>query len=207
MKTLDVKNLFVGTMDNETVVTLNIKQVESNGVYTLDAHYCQSVIEHEKIYDVESELTSFIDNARYDNNSMRVVFDWLYDYDCALSDLAHNIASECEGDVYKTREILEAMDIYCDHDSYEEEAIATTECNGKKFYLIEQDSEVAPFDGTNVWGTKLAYPVFIQLFALIEVYNHKYYSESLAEEIKLAVEKCNANLQEHFEAFIQHIEQ
>ena len=64
MKTFNIKNLFVGTLENEAVVTLNVKQVEENGVYSLEASYCRCYIESEKIYDLEDELNTFIYDAR-----------------------------------------------------------------------------------------------------------------------------------------------
>ena len=62
MKTFNIKNLFVGTLENEAVVTLNVKQVEENGVYSLEASYCRCYIESEKIYDL----------LYYDNNCLRM---------------------------------------------------------------------------------------------------------------------------------------
>lgn len=202
MKTFNIKNLFVGTLENEAVVTLNVKQVEENGVYSLEAHYSRSYIESEKIYDLEDELQTFVDDARYVRDNMETVLDWLYDYDCAPSDLVRYIVYDCEGDSYKTREIFSLMGIDMDGENFEDEAIATVEHNEKKYYLIEDTDTY--FTSYNVWGTKLAYPVFIELFALIEVYNGKTYNENIAGQIAQAVEKCNADLQEHFEVFIQH---
>lgn len=204
MKTLDVKNLFVGTLENEAVITLNVKQIEENGVYSLEAHYSRSYVESEKIYDLEDELRSFIEeDARNNRDNMETVFNWLVDYDCAPSDLVRNIVYDCEGDSCKTREIFEVMGIDIDGEGYEDNALTTVEHNGKKYHLIEDvDAWVTPH---SVWGTKLAYPVFIELFALIEVYNGKTYNENIAGQIAQAVEKCNADLQEHFEVFIQHM--
>ena len=202
MKTFNIKNLFVGTLENEAVVTLNVKQVEENGVYSLEASYCRCYIESEKIYDLEDELNTFIYDARYAQNNMETVLDWLYDYDCAPSDLVRYIAYDCEGDSYKTREIFEVMGIDIDGEGFKDEAIAAAEHNGKNYYLIEDTDTY--FTSYNVWGAKLAYPVFIELFALIEVYNGKTYNENIAGQIVQAVEKCNADLQEHFEVFIQH---
>ena len=202
MKTLDVKNLFVGTLENEAVITLNVKQFEENVVYSLKASYCRCYIESEKIYDLEDELNTFIDDARYNLNVMETVFEWLLDYDCTPSNLAQNIIYDCERDSYKTREIFEVMGIDIDGEGFKDEAIAAAEHNGKNYYLIEDTDTY--FTSYNVWGAKLAYPVFIELFALIEVYNGKTYNENIAGQIVQAVKKCNADLQEHFEVFIQH---
>ena len=202
MKTFNIKNLFVGTLENEAVVTLNVKQVEENGVYSLEASYCRCYIESEKIYDLEDELQTFVDDARYVRDNMETVLDWLYDYDCAPSDLVRYITYDCEGDSYKTREIFEVMGIDIDGEGFKDKAIAAAEHNEKNYYLIE-DTDTW-FTSYNVWGAKLAYPVFIELFALIEVYNGKTYNENIAGQIAQAVEKCNADLQEHFEVFIQY---
>lgn len=203
MKTFDVKNLYVGTLENEAVITLNVKQIEENGVYSLEAYYSRCYVESEKIYDLEGELDAFMDDAHYNHSAMETVFKWLHDYDCAPSDLVSSIVYDCEGDSYKTREIFSVMDIDIDGEGYEDEAIATVEHNEKKYYLIEDiDAWITSHD---VWNTKLAYPIFIELFALIEVYNGKIYNENIANQIAQAVEKCNADLVEHFEVYVEHM--
>ena len=202
MKTFNIKNLFVGTLENESVITLDIRQTEENGVYSLEAYYKRCYIETEKVYDLEDELNTFIDDARYVRNNMETVLDWLYDYDCAPSDLVRYIAHDCEGDSYKTREIFETMGIEIENDKYSDIAIAAVEHLEKNYYLIEDDE--VDFDSYNVWGAKLAFPVFIKLFSLIELYNGKIYSESIAAQIVETVEKCNANVEEHFRAYVEH---
>lgn len=206
MKTLNVKNLFVGTMKNESVITLDIKQTEENGIYSLEAYYKRCYIETEKVYDLESELLSYIEDAYHGYGTnydvMRTVFDWLHEYDCAPTDLVSKILCDCEGDDYTTRQILETMGVDIEDEGYSDVAIATTEHNGKKYHLIEETD--AKCDSYDVWGTDLAYPIFVKLYSLIELYNGKFYSESIAAQIVETVEKCNADLEEHFISFVEY---
>lgn len=206
MKTLNVKNLFVGTMENESVITLDIKQTEENGVYSLEAYYKRCYIETEKVYDLESELLSYIEDAYHGYGTnydvMRTVFDWLHEYDCAPTDLVSEILRDCDGNKHATQHIFESMGIEIDSDEYSDIAIAAVEHLEKNYYLIEDDE--VDFDSYNVWGAKLAFPVFIKLFSLIELYNGKMYSESIATLIAETVEKCNADVEEHFRAYVEY---
>lgn len=204
MKTFDIKNLYLGTVKNEAVVTLDLKQSEENGVYTLDAVYNYCAIETEKIYNLESEVETFVENAMsgYSTDTAPTVLSWLNEWDCRPSDLVGKIVNYCEGNENETDKIFNEMGIYRDCEDYEEEAISTVEHNGKKFHLIVDEDMY--LDSSYVWDVDLAYRIFVRLFALIEVYNGKFYTESVAEEIKQAMENCQVDLNEAFEAFIKH---
>lgn len=203
MKTFDIKNLYLGTVKNEGVVTLDLQQKEENGVYTLDAVYKYCEIETEKIYNLESEVEAFVENALngYSTDTASTVLSWLSEWDCRPSDLVGKIVDYCKGNKSEESCIFDEMGIYRDCEDYEN-AISTVEHNGKKFHLVVD--EYMDLDSSYVWDVDLAYKIFIRLFALIEVYDGKFYSESVAEEIKQAMEKCQVDLDEAFEAYVKH---
>lgn len=197
------ENVIVGSVTDKGLTTMTIEQTyRGQGQFKLDVFFSHCSIEVEEQIDIESLVSDYIVDARYDGDKAKQVLDWLFDFGENVHDLPYVIQRECDSDSGYKGDVLNILGVDNPMRKFTENNTLFTHnhTDGDVYHLVE----IMPIGEGNVFGIKSWSHLFPMLFSYANVYNGKTYDETIATKITELVQGMNTDSELVFEEYVEN---